>query len=87
MGPTDGTTKTVSVLIVDDQIPFRAVARMVISLTSGFVVAAEAESGEDAVAVIRMKHLREESGIGHPFARRVPDKVFDLGNLPSRFRK
>ena len=37
------------------------------------------ESGEDALAVIRMKHLREESGIGHPRARRVPDKLFDLG--------
>lgn len=38
-------------LIVDDQLPFRAVARTVIGLTAGFVVAAEAESGEDAVAV------------------------------------
>jgi DNA-binding NarL/FixJ family response regulator len=45
------TTKTVSVLIVDDQLPFRAVARTVIGLTSGFVVAAEAESGEEAVTV------------------------------------
>jgi two-component system, NarL family, invasion response regulator UvrY len=51
MNATDGTTKTVSVLIVDDQLPFRAVARTVIGLTAGFEVAAEAESGEDAVAV------------------------------------
>jgi DNA-binding NarL/FixJ family response regulator len=51
MSTTDGTTKTVSVMIVDDQLPFRAVARTVIGLTSGFVVAAEAESGEDAVTV------------------------------------
>jgi DNA-binding NarL/FixJ family response regulator len=51
MNATDGTTKTVSVLIVDDQLPFRAVARTVIGLTAGFVVAAEAESGEDAVSV------------------------------------
>ncbi len=51
MGTTDGTTKTVSVLIVDDQLPFRAVARTVIGLTAGFVVSGEAESGEEAVAV------------------------------------
>jgi two-component system, NarL family, invasion response regulator UvrY len=51
MGTTDGTTKTVSVLIVDDQLPFRAVARTVIGLTTGFVVSGEAESGEEAVAV------------------------------------
>ena len=40
---------TVSVLIVDDQMPFRAVARTVVGLTEGFTVADEAESGEDAV--------------------------------------
>jgi len=51
MSTADGTTKTVSVLIVDDQLPFRAVARTVIGMTAGFEVAAEAESGEDAVAV------------------------------------
>jgi two-component system, NarL family, invasion response regulator UvrY len=50
MSTTDGSTKTVSVLIVDDQLPFRAVARTVIGLTAGFEVAGEAESGEDAVA-------------------------------------
>ncbi len=51
MNATDGTTKTVSVLIVDDQLPFRAVARTVIGLTAGFEVAAEAESGEAAVTI------------------------------------
>ncbi|MCU1466836.1 MAG: response regulator receiver protein [Actinomycetia bacterium] len=51
MNATDGTTKTVSVLIVDDQLPFRAVARTVIGLTAGFVVAGEAETGEEAVAL------------------------------------
>lgn len=51
MSATDGTTKTVSVLIVDDQLPFRAVARTVIGLTAGFEVAAEAETGEEAVAI------------------------------------
>ncbi len=50
MNPADGSTKTVSVLIVDDQLPFRAVARTVIGMTAGFEVKAEAESGEDAVA-------------------------------------
>jgi two-component system invasion response regulator UvrY len=48
---TEGARKTVSVLIVDDQHPFRDVARTVISLTDGFGVTAEAESGEEAVAL------------------------------------
>ena len=51
MNATDGATKTVSVLIVDDQLPFRAVARTVIGLTAGFEVAGEAETGEEAVAL------------------------------------
>lgn len=42
---------SVAVLIVDDQAPFRRAARAVISATPGFEVAAEAESGEDAVTV------------------------------------
>jgi DNA-binding NarL/FixJ family response regulator len=49
MNPPNGSTKTVSVLIVDDQHPFRDVARTVISLTDGFAVAGEAASGEEAV--------------------------------------
>jgi len=56
MSATDGTTKTVAVLIVDDQLPFRAVARTVIGLTAGFEVAAEAESGEEAVTVAAAQH-------------------------------
>ena len=36
-------------LIVDDQLPFRAVARTVIGLTGGFSVSGEAETGEDAM--------------------------------------
>jgi DNA-binding NarL/FixJ family response regulator len=51
-GTTDGSTKTVSVLIVDDQVPFRAVARTVIGMTAGFEVRSEAESGEAAVAQV-----------------------------------
>jgi DNA-binding NarL/FixJ family response regulator len=41
---------TASVLIVDDQAPFRAVARTVIGVAAGFEVAGEAASGEEAVA-------------------------------------
>jgi two-component system, NarL family, invasion response regulator UvrY len=40
----------VRVLIVDDQAPFREVARTVVELTDGFEVAGEAEDGEAAVA-------------------------------------
>ena len=40
----------VRVLIVDDQEPFRAVARTVVELTDGFEVVAEAENGEDSVS-------------------------------------
>jgi two-component system, NarL family, invasion response regulator UvrY len=39
----------VPVLIVDDQAPFRSVARTVVALASGFTVVAEAESGEEAI--------------------------------------
>ena len=41
--------QTVSVLIVDDQPPFRAVARTVVDLAPGFDVIGEAETGEDAI--------------------------------------
>lgn len=41
----------VRVLIVDDQSTFRSTARTVVQLADGFTVAAEAESGEDAVAI------------------------------------
>jgi DNA-binding NarL/FixJ family response regulator len=43
----------VRVLIVDDQEPFRAVARTVVELTDGFEVVGEAEDGE---ASVRMAH-------------------------------
>jgi DNA-binding NarL/FixJ family response regulator len=42
---------TVPVLIVDDQQPFRAVARTVVTVAEGFDVVGEAESGEEAVAL------------------------------------
>jgi DNA-binding NarL/FixJ family response regulator len=42
----------VSVLIVDDQAPFRRAAAAVVKVTPGFEVVAEAESGEDAVELV-----------------------------------
>ena len=44
---------TVRVLIVDDQEPFRAVARMVVEFTDGFEVVGEAATGEDSVISAR----------------------------------
>jgi two-component system, NarL family, invasion response regulator UvrY len=38
------------VMIVDDQLPFRAAARAVVDRVDGFELVAEVESGEDAVA-------------------------------------
>jgi two-component system, NarL family, invasion response regulator UvrY len=52
MGTPEGETLTVSVLIVDDQLPFRAVARTVIGMTTGFAVTAEAASAEEAIAQV-----------------------------------
>ena len=46
----------VSVLIVDDQAPFRAVARTVIQLVAGFSVVGEAASGEEAVEMAAALH-------------------------------
>jgi DNA-binding NarL/FixJ family response regulator len=42
---------TVRVLIVDDQVPFRMAARMVVELTDGFEVVGEAETGEDSIVM------------------------------------
>ena len=42
-------TEAVSVLIVDDQAPFRRAAAAVVKITGGFEVVGEAESGEEAV--------------------------------------
>jgi DNA-binding NarL/FixJ family response regulator len=46
----------VRVLIVDDQEPFRAVARTVVELTDGFEVVGEAENGEASVSTARQLH-------------------------------
>ena len=44
-------TDRVTVMIVDDQAPFRAAARAVVDRIDGFDLVAEVESGEAAVAV------------------------------------
>ncbi len=46
----------VDVLIVDDQPPFRTVARTVVGLIAGWTVTAEAETGEDAVTLAAATH-------------------------------
>jgi two-component system, NarL family, invasion response regulator UvrY len=48
----------VSVLVVDDQLPFRMAAKTVVRVTPGFEVVGEAESGEDAVAQVETLHPR-----------------------------
>jgi two-component system, NarL family, invasion response regulator UvrY len=42
----------VTVLIADDQAPFRSAARAVVSVTAGFEVVGEVESGEEAVELV-----------------------------------
>ena len=42
----------VRVLVVDDQAPFRRAAATVVTLTPGFEMAGEAQSGEEAVEMI-----------------------------------
>ena len=41
--------EAVSVLVVDDQAPFRTAARLVVRSTTGFEVVGEAKSGEEAL--------------------------------------
>jgi DNA-binding NarL/FixJ family response regulator len=50
------TSAVVSVLIVDDQVPFRQVARSLVSVVAGWDVVAEAETGEDAVRAVADLH-------------------------------
>lgn len=40
------------VVIVDDQAAFRSAARLVVDMSDGFEVAGEAETGEEAVAMV-----------------------------------
>ena len=53
---TGASNATVSVLVVDDQSPFRAAARAVVARVAGFELVAESESGEDAVALCASLH-------------------------------
>ncbi len=57
----------VTVMIVDDQAPFRMAARMVVQLTDGFDVVGEAETGEASIELA---------------ARLQPDLVLMDFNLP-----
>ena len=43
---------TVSVLVVDDQLPFRLAARAVVRRADGFELVGEAASGEEAVSMV-----------------------------------
>ena len=45
-------TLTVTVVIADDQAPFRSAAKGVVGIASGFEVVGEAESGEAAVDLV-----------------------------------
>ncbi len=45
-----------TVLIVDDQMPFRMAARTVVGVTRGFEVVGEAKSGEEAVEQVAALH-------------------------------
>jgi two-component system invasion response regulator UvrY len=49
-------TLTVGVVVVDDQLVFRQVAREVIAATSGFEMLGEASSGEHTLAVVEDLH-------------------------------
>lgn len=44
-------TDVVTVLVVDDQLPFRLAARAVLRRTDGFELVGEAEDGDDAIGV------------------------------------
>ena len=46
----------VSVLVVDDQPPFRTAAKSVVRVTPGFEVVGEAETGEDAILQVEALH-------------------------------
>ena len=66
--PADGE-RPIGVLLVDDQAPFRSAARALVGLLRGWLVLAEAETGEDAVRLA---------------AELAPDVVLMDINLPGR---
>jgi len=49
---SDVSDRDVTVLVVDDQPPFREAARSVVDRLRGFEVVAEADSGEAAIAIV-----------------------------------
>lgn len=51
-GVTPVTAPTTRVVIVDDQAAFRSAARLVVEVSDGFEVVGEAETGEEAVAIV-----------------------------------
>lgn len=46
------TTKTIRVVLVDDQESFRSAARLVIGMADGFELVSEADSGEEGIEVV-----------------------------------
>ena len=61
----------VSVMIVDDQAPFREAARAVLDRVDGFELVAEVDSGEEAVAASAELRARPRAdGHQHGRARR-----------------
>jgi two-component system, NarL family, invasion response regulator UvrY len=47
------TDERITVLVVDDQAPFRSAARAVLAMTPGFEMAGEAVSGEEGVDKVK----------------------------------
>jgi DNA-binding NarL/FixJ family response regulator len=45
--------QAVTVLVVDDQLPFRRAARTVVELTTGFTIVGEAGSGAEALELVQ----------------------------------
>jgi pilus assembly protein CpaE len=54
--PGEREAADVTVLVVDDQPPFREAARSVVERLRGFQVVAEAESGEAAIELVESLH-------------------------------
>lgn len=54
--PPESASTTVTVLVVDDQPPFRDAARAVLERLSGFDLIGEAESGEAAIEQVAALH-------------------------------
>ena len=52
----DDIASNVRVLIVDDQPPFREASRMVVEMTEGFEVCAEATNGNEAIEKVAELH-------------------------------